>query len=109
MHARNKRPWIAPEERDYLDAFLQTDRQPLVLWPRQPQIDAERIVGESASVADFLACRLGRSPRQSQHPETAGIADRSGQGRARRTTHRGLHDGKLNAEESANLALHHDP
>ena len=74
---------------------------------RRQQVDRERLVGEFARAADFLAQLHGRASGRADYAEAARIGDRGGQPMHRHAAHPGEQNRVLDTEIVANGSVKH--
>ena len=87
--------------------LLDQDRhvRPHHVGNRRQQVDRERLVGEFARPADFLAQLLGRASGRADNAEAARVGDRGDQPMHRHAAHPGQHDRVLDTEIVANRRM----
>jgi hypothetical protein len=69
-------------------------------------VDAERLVGEVAHLADLVAYRVELTRGRLDDPEAAGVRHRGGELRPRDVAHGCLHDRVLDAEQLRDTSVH---
>ena len=87
---------VAPEKGNRLQAFRERNLETLVLVEGHREVHRDRTTRQGACRADFLAHHIRSVPTGSEHAQSAGVGDGSGQFRRRGAPHRGLENGIAN-------------
>ena len=99
--------WIAPEERKHGDMFFKTDRNEILAWKMQNEIDAKRLLSEFANTLKLAAKQRRRAKLSLENSKSARVSNCCNQLRACEIrTHWRSDDRILNSQRFAQFRPH---